>query len=185
MYKIKQMLAGLVFALFTGLATMSGTAIALTADDETPANEGVCDALQGGTGGLYGLCVAYCEAQDLDAFEVEPPRSKILENYNRKKQTGDPDMPCMQIPCPCWSAEELAAISEDGVAQCTPGTDKLNITNTTIGHERNEAEATTTAGRGRCRFLDFTDPRLIRAFRITDEQSQACFTQIEQACVGF
>lgn len=39
-------------------------AFAQTPDGETPANEGVCDELIGLTPGLYGLCVAFCEAQD-------------------------------------------------------------------------------------------------------------------------
>jgi len=74
---------------------MSNTAVASTPDGATPANEGVCDSLMDATKGLYGLCVAYCEAQDLDSCDKEPPRTKILENYNKKKQLSDPDMPCV------------------------------------------------------------------------------------------
>lgn len=181
---IKQGVSTVCFASLVALAALGGSAVAATPDGETPANEGVCDSLQGGTGGLYGLCVAYCEAQDLDSYEKEPPRSKILENYNRKKQAGDPDMPCMQTPCPCWDDAELASISDDGLAHCTAGTDKLNIMNTTFGHARNEAEAVTEAERGRCRYIDLSDPRTIRSFRITDAEAQSCYTQIEQACVG-
>ena len=180
--KPKQCLAAFSFVWLLALASLSGTANAATPDGETPANEGVCDALQGGTGGLYGLCVAYCEAQDLDAFEKEPPRTKILENYNRKKQAGDPDMPCLQIPCPCWNDAELASISADGNAFCEAGTDMLKITNTTSGHARNSADATNTTGRGRCRYIDLTDPRTIRSFRITDEEATSCIAQVQQAC---
>jgi hypothetical protein len=64
-----------------------------------PAGEGVCDSLKGGTPGLYGLCVAFCEAQGLGGPE-------------------DPGMPCLveqpqQLPpppeaeCPCWTVETL------------------------------------------------------------------------------
>ena len=89
-------------------------AMASTPDGETPANEAVCDILQGGTPGLYGLCVAYCEAQDLDMLgEKEAPNNKILANYNRKMRDGDPAMPCIKAPCPCWSEAELAAITEN------------------------------------------------------------------------
>ncbi len=73
--------------------------LAQTPDGETPANEGVCDVLQadGTTKGLYGLCVAFCEAQDhasldypitgddLDALMNMKPGGKILANYNKKR----------------------------------------------------------------------------------------------------
>ncbi len=104
-------------------------ALAQTADGQTPANEGVCDVLQadGVTSGLYGLCVAFCEAQDhasldnpitndqLEELESASPSGQILANYNRKKTDTDPDMPCIKIqePCPCWTADELASI--DGI----------------------------------------------------------------------
>jgi hypothetical protein len=185
MNKLKQILTAMAFVLFTGVATMSGNVIAATPDGETPANEGVCDSLQGATPGLYGLCVAYCEAQDLDSFEKEPPRTKILANYNKKKQASDPDMPCMQIPCPCWTDAELASIGADGFAMCNTAAEKIEIINTTLGHARNSADATITVGRERCRYIDFTDPRTIRSFSITPAEAQSCFTQLEQACTGF
>ena len=42
-------------------------ASAQTPDGETPAEEQVCDPLRadGVTKGLYGLCVAFCEAHDI------------------------------------------------------------------------------------------------------------------------
>ena len=88
-----------------------------TPDGETPANEGVCDDLMFATPGLYGLCVAFCEAQDCepdfsldDPFEQCTPSSPmVLEAYDRRKGEGDPEMPCVQqTGCPCWSTEELA-----------------------------------------------------------------------------
>ena len=109
------------------LILMTPLAFAQTPDGETPANEGVCDVLQGSTSGLYGLCIAFCEAQDyadvlapiteedLAALENSAPSGKILANYNKKKQDSDPDMPCIKVeePCPCWSEADLAEI--DGV----------------------------------------------------------------------
>ena len=83
-------------------ATFTSVAVAQTPDGETPANEGVCDSLQGATPGLFGLCNAYCEAQDLDTFDKNPPNDRILANYRKKMKAGDPDMPCIQVPCPCW-----------------------------------------------------------------------------------
>ena len=93
-------------------------AYAQTPDDETPANEGICDGLIGFTPGLYGLCVAFCEAQDCepdfsleDPFEnCNPSSEKLLEIYRRRKQDSDPGMPCIKSPCPCWTPEELATL---------------------------------------------------------------------------
>lgn len=85
-----------------------GSSSAQTPDGDTPAEETVCDQLIGGTPGLYGLCVAYCEAQDhSDALPGEPPAWKILDVYNKRRKAGDPEMPCLQAPCPCWSEDDL------------------------------------------------------------------------------
>jgi len=111
----KNDLLKLAAAALMGLTMMSGSAMAQTADGVTPANEGVCNALQGGTPGLYGLCVAYCEAQDLDLVgDKETPNNKILGNYRKKMREGDPDMPCIQVPCPCWNAEQLGKCRRNG-----------------------------------------------------------------------
>ncbi len=99
---------------------------AQTPDGTTPAQEGVCDVLQeeSTTKGLYGLCVAFCEAhdaasidgpitlEDLEALEQSAPSGKILTNYNKRKADTDPDMPCIKVeePCPCFSDEDLASI---------------------------------------------------------------------------
>ena len=96
---------------------------AQTPDEAKPAQEGVCDVLQesGTTKGLYGLCVAFCEAQDttsisdpiteeeLEAIEASAPSGKILEKYNQKKSDTDPAMPCVKVEeaCPCFSDAEL------------------------------------------------------------------------------
>ena len=97
-----------------------------TPDGQTPAEETVCDPLRddGITKGLYGLCVAFCEAQDvaerttpltpedLDALKIEVPSGRILGNYNKKKQESDPEMPCVlvQEECPCFTKQELQSI---------------------------------------------------------------------------
>lgn len=88
-----------------------------TPDGMTPAEENVCDPLRSATPGLYGLCVAYCEAHDAemispqgDPNELNTPNQKILANYNRKKTESDPPMPCVVAEveaCPCWTSAEL------------------------------------------------------------------------------
>jgi len=92
----------------------SAPATAQTPDGETPAVETVCDPLVDATPGLYGLCVAYCEAHDADLLEeLDVPNQNILRNYNHLKSDSDPAMPCLQEvgDCPCWTPEYLATIS--------------------------------------------------------------------------
>ena len=113
---------------------MAPFALAQTPDGATPANEGVCDDLKGFTPGLYGLCVAFCEAQDLASLarpltedelgllEEATPSGRILANYDRKRRSGDPDMPCIKVeePCPCWdsAALDLATLQGPGDHMC-------------------------------------------------------------------
>lgn len=89
---------------------------------ETPAQETVCNELIGATPGLYGLCVAYCEAQDgpevlyedveLTDQEISTPNRKLLTNYDKKMREGDSRMPCVNYKssCPVWTEEELDKI---------------------------------------------------------------------------
>jgi len=155
-----------------------------TPDGTTPANEGVCDVLKGGTPGLYGLCVAYCEAQDLDSFDKDPPNTKILTNYRNKMQAGDPDMPCVKVPCPCWTSAELGSITADNTAAaCPTATGKLQIIdNSPATHF---ADANVNAGQERCRYIDLNlSPAVIRSFTITPEEAQSCYADIQQACAA-
>lgn len=119
-----------VLVVFLG----AGSSLAQTPDGETPANEGVCDPLVGGTPGLYGLCVAYCEAQDyLTVDPGEPPSEKILNAYNKRRNSGDPEMPCIQDPCPCWSENDLdiafptLTACADHTADADPSLDGVTI----------------------------------------------------------
>ena len=85
-----------------------------------PTSQGICGDLKGGTPGLFGLCVAFCEAQDLgDAPDSKQSAFSLLAAYDSKRQPGDPEMPCLdsgasttkpQPPaanCPCWTADDL------------------------------------------------------------------------------
>jgi len=103
-------------------------ALASTPDGMTPAEETVCDQLKtdGISKGLYGLCVAYCEAIDgpaeviesVEDFDksAEPPNSILLALYQNKMRDGDPQMPCVNYvgSCPVWSQEELDKIGTFG-----------------------------------------------------------------------
>ncbi len=62
-----------------------------TPDGDPPSDETVCDDL---SGRAFGLCTAFCEAQDCDAPGKKNNTScdQLRENYGRL--TGDPRFPC-------------------------------------------------------------------------------------------
>ncbi len=119
--RVRLILIAVTFALIASVP-----ATAQTPDGETPAVETICDELIGYTPGLYGLCVAYCEAHDAHMLlpsgnpaELDVPNRMILEIYNKKMTPDDPPMPCLkpdespdepQVICPCWSADELSTV---------------------------------------------------------------------------
>ena len=112
--------------LFVSLSMLGLPATAVTPDGQTPVEETICDPLKADdiSKGLYGLCVAFCEAQDyadatiptteaeLDILEASAPSGKILANYNKRKLETDPPMPCIVVepPCPCFTAAQLSEI---------------------------------------------------------------------------
>lgn len=181
----QQLIKALRLAVFSLLASVAmNSVMAATPDGTTPANEGACNGLKvsGITPSLYGLCVAYCEAQDLDTFDKEPPSTKILDNYNKRKLASDPAMPCVKPSCPCWTGAEIASISADGLsAACLSGTNKLSIIDNSP--QNHSAEADTTVGRERCRYIDLNvSPATVRNFTITPAEALACYTDVQAAC---
>jgi hypothetical protein len=81
--------------LVLGLATLAlapGAALAFgdgTSDGSPPAEEVVCDGLGGAA---FGLCVAYCEANDCDLTPDSQACNVLRENYVRI--TGELGFPC-------------------------------------------------------------------------------------------
>jgi hypothetical protein len=112
----------LTFIFSLMLATVPPNIFAQTPDGETPHMEEQCDVLLDATKGLYGLCIAYCEAQDAptdlssqEKFENLPiPNKKILANYDKKKKETDPNMPCVSYAddsaCPAWTYDQLELV---------------------------------------------------------------------------
>ena len=86
------MMKYLITATMLAILSFAPMSLAQTADGETPAEEQVCDDLNGA---LYGLCVTYCEAMDChlgDQFASEEACERVLTNYMTH---SDGDMP----PC--------------------------------------------------------------------------------------
>jgi len=182
MKQLSVLIAILGSVMVAGLALTSTPAVASgTPDGSTPANEGVCDVLKGGTAGLYGLCVAYCEAQDLDIVgDKETPNNKILDNYRKKMQAGDPDMPCVKVPCPCWTDAQLASITNSGGALSCGQTSTTAL----IRDSSPIQFAIVDTSIPNCRFTDTTTSPVtsVRFNNIDPTAAQSCYTQITQAC---
>ena len=70
---------------------LAGSALAQTADEVTPAEETVCEDA-GLLGAAYGLCVAFCEANDCDLTPDAVACERLRANY--AKITGEPTLPC-------------------------------------------------------------------------------------------
>jgi hypothetical protein len=171
----------------------------------------VCDPLKedGITKGLYGLCVAFCEAQDiadentpiteaeLDALEELLPSGRLLANYNKKKDKAnnplDPPMPCVlvQEPCPCWSSAEIAAI--DGYQP--DGTNTLTLNCQSNPNQARISEAIETGSLGVLRaqsasvrqFCTFTNTQMVPSItrtkrRLTPDEVIACEVSIADQC---
>jgi len=87
--------------------------------------DSVCNVVRGGTRGLYGLCVTYCEAKGVDSlftkYQFNPRRAKlasldretVLSRYNKRRRGSDPAMPCVEevapavASCPCWTTQTV------------------------------------------------------------------------------
>jgi len=130
--------------VFVALAMFAPPAAAQTPDGMTPAQEGICDDLADATPGLYGLCVAVCEAQDCKGTvdpatgdvtldpSCSPSTGKLLANY--RKLAGDPyaTPSCIRPPCPCWSESEIDNVGRNvffGLGDsCSNGKDGETVT---------------------------------------------------------
>ena len=193
--------------LFISLSMFGLTALAQTPDGETPANEGVCDALQadGTTKGLYGLCVAFCEAQDSEAILDEatgevtfaasshPSNPKLLANYNKRKTATDPDMPCVikTSACPCFTADDLNNIGHGPLQVCDSTAVRADIIGWTQGSHsppgtpltRQVVRAIPTNNGLECFSSYFgPEPRFNIRQVVTDDEFAACRSLIVDTC---
>jgi hypothetical protein len=88
----------LTFAVLLGA---SGASLASsghgTPDGSPPADEAVCEDA-GLKGAAYGLCVAFCEANDCDQYPDSQACEVLRANY--EKITGEQTFPCEEITPP-------------------------------------------------------------------------------------
>lgn len=205
----------LLFTLVvSGLALVVGSIASYgqgTPDEETPANEGVCDGLKadGITKGLYGLCVAFCEAQDCEATvdtatgevtldgDCRPSNPKLLEAYNKRKTDSDPLMPCVNVAqdeCPCWTELELDALAPSTILDCgaTPvdahvaGLDEQCSSPPGFAFEAADTYSGVTSPTGFiCRYWEgCPDARIFRNLDISEEEFRICYASLVAECAA-
>ena len=191
---------------FLGLLCVSSAMFALpaaaqTPDGITPAKEEVCNVLTGATPGLYGLCVAFCEAQDCEATldpatgivtldpSCSPSSASLLENYYKKAGDSDPQLPCLKVPCPCWSEPEMDNIAGyevevDGQRQtydhCFSKPTMTGIYGT--ARDRSGAELAYAIESPQSCIMIETNPPTFRSQSINTEEFQTCKKSILNEC---
>jgi hypothetical protein len=69
-----------------------------TPDGETPSVETICDMYQGKA---FGICNAYCEAQDCD---TQPYKNSCIILHDKFVKITGVEPPCP--PCPCLATTE-------------------------------------------------------------------------------
>ena len=155
-----------------------------TPDGQTPANEGVCDVLLNATPGLYGLCVAFCEAQDCDfptavSGQCQAPDPRLLEIYDNLRGPNDPTMPCLRSPCPCFTEQEIREVNppfEFCVVDSPAGLERVSAINNAAGEfavTRDRLDAT-LADRCEIRYAEAGGGEICRAFSINQEEHDIC-----------
>ncbi|MFC1827781.1 hypothetical protein ACFLZQ_07635 [Thermodesulfobacteriota bacterium] len=118
MKKEKGMKKLLVVVLTLAMAMLTVNAFA--------AEETQCDFLKGEGKGLFGLCMAYCEAHDgpadittmseEDLAALNPSSLVLFDLFEKKAGVDGPELPCVNYigECPVWTQEELDRIGTLG-----------------------------------------------------------------------
>lgn len=133
-----------------------------------------CEVLVGGTPGLYGLCVAWHNAGN------DNSRDRIMKNYDKKREPGDPDLPGSgdAILCPCWGQTEiLNAVCNYNVKASSSGFVVFGDGNE-LQFFNFETDPTF------CVYSDFTGTPVSIQLATTPEESLTCAAQISLMADG-
>ena len=93
MMRIGTTVAAAVAALGLMIPTLGHAYGDGTPDEQPPAEESVCDPNAALRGAAYGLCVAYCEANDCETQPDKTACLRILANFI--KITDEDTIPCV------------------------------------------------------------------------------------------
>ena len=95
MARLERTLVAMIVASLVGIPALALAFGDGTPDEQPPAEEQICDPAANLRGAAYGLCVAYCEANDC---EIQPDKhacAVLLANFTRI--TGESAVPCFSI----------------------------------------------------------------------------------------
>jgi len=161
----------------------------------------VCNPLFGGTPGLFGMCLAYCKAGELETVLLErgvdarklerlaARKDTVLSYYNSRRQASDPEMPCIQqTACPCWGDDYTSASfwSARGATQCgDDSADPVMFKSITAGQSNNTVNirAYSNAGVGPhfCSLSDQTTDEFSLQ-QVSETDARFCGQQISATC---
>ncbi|EGR3070285.1 hypothetical protein DMW20_12045 [Vibrio parahaemolyticus] len=164
-----------------------------TPDGYTPSNEGVCDVLIQSTPGLYGLCVAFCEAQDhfdesvpvtqdeVEQYVSEARRAnQIYENYNKRKDINDPEMPCVVIQneqCPCWDEVEIDTIATTNGIYVSNNISSYILDGFNLFFVGNSRKGDSSC---RFRYLGDDGSLVVRSMLVSPEENSVCLDSLSK-----
>lgn len=160
----------------------------------------VCGSLIGATPGLYGMCVSYCKAPELEeaALSAEKlefiaaKKQTVLERYHETMQDGDPEMPCVKKDaCPCWSAQQTSTdfwLSRSRPPLCNifsnPPEERGNLiagSSAASDSVSMIAYVNPVQGNSFCVFSDQSDgTRTVQ--QVSDTDGMVCATQLQATC---
>ena len=95
MKQLRSITLGLLAAVSIGAPALALAYGDGTPDGQPPAEEQICDPAAGLRGAAYGLCVAYCEANDCETQPDKHACGVLLGNFQRI--TGESTIPCVSI----------------------------------------------------------------------------------------
>lgn len=141
-----------------------GQLYAQTPDGTPPSQETTCSGL---SGEAYGLCVAYCEAQDCDVNPTKHSCEQLRKNF--EELTGSPIFPC-DIPPTCEELNPTQEQIDAAVAEAITDIDNAwgNVNDFQMLLDQIEAKL-------HCTLQNLTDASSARALQeVLPLQSETC-----------
>lgn len=156
----------------------------------SPLNAAVedCEVLKGdgGTKGLYGLCIAYwrAEADDVGSQnQTGGDSSRLLDKYNQiRDRIGGPAMPGLSdtLACPCWDHLTADGVVENAAAVfCSLGTDVSF--DALMVYDNTGPARLLMADNVSCIYTGL-DHETVMSFGPQDDSGLICRDEIEQLC---
>jgi len=165
---------------FVMLLALFGASASADGDD-------LCDDLVFSSEYLEGLCEEICDAVECEIDDetsdddssddssddgCQPPSPALIDQYNGLKGPNDPDLPCIEAECPCFTQQQVDDIPPQGLCYQDCRTDEDlgdgRIQNQIVGFEFATTYVLEDASINYCQLAG----NLLQ--QITSEQATAC-----------